>query len=446
MPVRPPLCSPVPGQAAASTATGVPAQPQALPGSSLRGNLPSRTVQPSGSLAPRPRVGTGALQEPRPGLVTAASAAQAQAGGPALPSPGVSPAELPLSGYLFARALLKETVDHEDVPPLRQADSTMRQTRRALPLGRGNVAADLQRTGWLNLSRVHATRTYFERTVLPEIEARMESQPGAITDPVLTAHACLAVTSIVLGAGNCGEHAEVATHLHARKLQPGREQVLMLEDPNNGTHEWAEVRNERGRDHHVIMDPWSIGTAVLAPDSLRPVAIEPNSAGPYRHEDAPAIEQAMAERWKIATTRDKQALAHMANKPVPQARRALIAPALQEPKPVLNPAFFSRVAAQLPPGPGSTEAHTRSQAQTLEGLAAEVGRSMNEPLDPASVARKQALNMEVLAAGVARSMGVPINQASVKTALPPIVDAARRLVIEGQDTQAGPPATPPRAQ
>lgn len=327
---------------------------------------------------------------------------------------------------MMACALVKDPVDAEDVDPLRRSHHTVNETRQALSLGRGNSAADLAATNWQNLSRVAASRKYFEKVVLPEALHILESHPAGADDPerlahaTMVAHAGLATTAIAMRAGNCGEHAEVATHLHARKLLPGKETVVMMEDPTGSTHEWAEMHNERGRDHHVIMDPWDKGSAVLVKHSTRaePPPEAKSSAGPYVREDAPAIKQAMAERWKTVTTRDAQALAMEIRKPVPQAHRDVIAPMLQEPQSVLHPSFIDKAAAQLQP-----------------------------PGEPERRPGQQALNQEVMAAGVARSMGVSINQTSAKTALPPIIQAARQLVAEGQMPQAAAtaaPATPAR--
>jgi hypothetical protein len=325
------------------------------------------------------------------------------------PAPGVSSAELPLSGYLLARALARAPVDTEDVDALRRSHSTVNETRRALRHGRGNVAEDLAATDWQNLSRVAAVRRHFDDVVLPEAVRMAESQPPGESRPALVAHAGLATTAMAVGAGNCGEYAEVAMHLHAEKLLPGKEQVVMLGDPAGGGHEWAEVHNQRGRAHHVIMDPWSKGPAVLATDSRRaePPPDARTCAGPYGHEDTPAIKRAMVERWETLTTRDARALAANIRKSVPQAHRTLLAPKLPEPQSVLHPSFIRKVAAQLQP---------RDEPERRPG--------------------QRALNLEILAAGVARSMGVPIGKESAKTALPPIIEAARQLVAEGLEPQA----------
>jgi hypothetical protein len=297
------------------------------------------------------------------------------------------------------------------VDPLRRADSTMNETRQALRHGRGNVADDLAATDWRNLSRVTAIRRYFDNVVLPEVARMARSCPRGGVRPALVMHAGLATTAIAVGAGNCGEHAEVAVHLHVEKLLPGKEWVVMIGDPAGMAHEWAEVRNERSRAHHVIMDPWSKGPAVLAADSRR-AELPPDvntCAGPYGHEDAAAIRQAMAARRRVVTTRDARALEMAILEPVPQGRRTRLAPKLREPRSVLHPSFVLKVAAHL--------------------------QSPSEVRHPS---RRHDLNLEVLAAGVARSMGVPINKESAKTALPPIIEAARQLVAEGWEPEFRP--------
>lgn len=174
----------------------------------------------------------------------------------------------------------------------------------------------------------------------------------------------------------------------------------------------------KGRDHHVIIDPWSKGPAVLAKHSTlaEPPPEAARSAGPYHRKDEPAIKQAMKERLETVRTRDAQALAAAIRKPIPQAYREKIAPTLQEPQSVLHPSFIHEAAAQLQP-----------------------------PGEPERRPGQQALNLDIMAAGVARSMGIPIDKTSAKTALPPIIQAARKLVAEGQAPQAGAAAEPPAA-
>lgn len=313
-------------------------------------------------------------------------------------------AAVELSGYLTTRAMDRRTVDSDELDALRRCGLTMSRTRSTLSHGRGNVAEDLAATDWRNLSRVATADRYFEQTILPEVA----SQASNLAQAEMLARASLATTAAFLGAGNCGAHAELATHYHASSLRPGTERVYVQSraHADGSTHEWAEMSG--GPAGRVIMDAWSKGPPVLAEDSVFSSDFQPQSGGrEYLHEDAASIQQAMRERWSTLQTRDAPALRSGASRTVSESDREVIAPRLPTPASVLDPSFASRISDRFRFEAGS------------EGSGA----------DGASLRRS--LNQEILAAGAARSMGSRIDRRSAGRLLPAIIESARRLADEG---------------
>lgn len=317
--------------------------------------------------------------------------------------PAAAATELP--GYLMIRAMDNRPIDSEELDALSRCDLTLNRTRRALSHGRGNVAEDLAATDWQNLSRVDTIDRYFERTILPETVSGATN----LDEAELRARASLAITAAFLRAGNCGTHAELATHFHAASLRTGTERVYMqsVARSDRSTHEWAEMSG--GSAGRVIMDPWSRGPAVLAEDCAFNQDFAAGSGGrSYSRDDATSIREAMRDRWTTLQTRDARTLWIGANQPVPQSRRDAIAPELPTRTSVIDPSFAGRIALQF-----------RSDAGNADSSGAE------------ATATRRELNQEILAAGVARSMGVRIDRSSARTVLPSIIESAQRLVSDG---------------
>lgn len=153
---------------------------------------------------------------------------------------GLADKDVGLAAYLTARAMVRRSVDGEELGYLRKANDTVNKARELLSHGRGNVTTDLAK------SRESFWRTMFGR--------------DRSTGSDLATETAMAVR---MRAGNCGEHANVAAALHAGKLGDG--EILQLVAGNGVDHAWAETRTPQG--DRVIMDAWAQGPAVMAEDS-----------------------------------------------------------------------------------------------------------------------------------------------------------------------------------
>ncbi|XLV73731.1 AVRPPHE avirulence protein [Ralstonia syzygii subsp. celebesensis] len=140
----------------------------------------------------------------------------------------------------------------------------MLESRQYLSHGRGNVHDDINATNGLSSVLVASGR-----------DAR---------DSVLRAHpkpVAQVAAAMVAKAGNCGEHADVATFLHATKLKKDERvhstnrdgldhswAVLRRGGPNWMQDAWTQLRHG-GSDpkRNIVMDPWAKGPAIFAEDS-----------------------------------------------------------------------------------------------------------------------------------------------------------------------------------
>ncbi|HVW50467.1 MAG TPA: hypothetical protein VHC91_08670 [Trinickia sp.] len=155
---------------------------------------------------------------------------------------------IPLAGYLLGRAVDGRPVPEHEVQRLRSAHESVVQTRQHLRWGRGNVRQDNAATGNESLAR-----TYMAQDLaigLAETE-RLEFKNA----PELAGAAMFAE------AGTCREHAVVALHLHASKLE-GSTDTVHLASRRGVNHAWSELRARRKREGVIVMDPWAEGPAV----------------------------------------------------------------------------------------------------------------------------------------------------------------------------------------
>jgi len=174
--------------------------------------------------------------------------------------------EKDLAAYLLGRAVDNRPVEGADLIRLREANATVEQSRQLLGMGRGNVAVDIRATQGRSTRHAEAGRR-----LRGEVEAQARGIAGRDVASV--------AASVAAQSGNCAEHANVATYLHARKLSPGDE--VHTTSHKRVDHAWAELKDKRSRDHHVVMDPWGEGPAIFAPDgefTAKPNAIRTQHA------------------------------------------------------------------------------------------------------------------------------------------------------------------------
>ncbi|MFV8605854.1 AVRPPHE avirulence protein [Ralstonia pseudosolanacearum] len=240
----------------------------AAPSSSQEHNRP-------GSPERSPRRAPAALQ----GLTPRAGSSRRQAVPETPPEPAsfLTDGECQLGGYLMAREVDRRPVEGEPLDALRPANETLLQARRMLPYGRGNVDEDIAVTRGASSIRAEAGRQI------------QDFMADAHPEPVI-----FGVIPMVSGAGNCGEHADLATVLHAAKLK-NDEQVHRTSVPGTD-HCWAVLRGgtpDPKKD--VVIDPWGKGPAIFAEDSEYSRDSERNKTSFYYDRASGAQAQADVE-------------------------------------------------------------------------------------------------------------------------------------------------------
>ncbi len=219
-------------------------------------DTPSRTARhfdaPSSS-APR---ASGALEglAPRRASMSSSPEGEFHRTGTAL-----SDGECQLGGYLFARHTLGQAVEGADLDALTRANATVMETRQALGYGRGNVRDDIRDSGGQSSIRAEAGRN-----LVGKLASKFSVDVRDASDPM--AGVLRAAGPMAARAGNCGEHAAVATFLYAGKLREG-EQVYCV-GSNQVDHSFSELRGEGSdRGRYVVMDAWGKTPAIFAGDS-----------------------------------------------------------------------------------------------------------------------------------------------------------------------------------
>ncbi|SDW50525.1 hypothetical protein SAMN05444064_10494 [Pseudomonas syringae] len=172
-----------------------------------------------------------------------------------------TPSSLP--GYLLLRRLDHRPVDQEGTKSLIPADKAVAEARRALPFGRGNIDVDAQ------LSNLESgARTLAARCLRKDAEAAGH-EPMPANEP-MNWHVLVAMSGQVFGAGNCGEHARIASFAYGALAQEnGRseDENIYLAASTEEDHVWAETDESQSGTSTIVMDPWSNGSAIFAEDS-----------------------------------------------------------------------------------------------------------------------------------------------------------------------------------
>lgn len=183
--------------------------------------------------------------------------------------------EIPLAGYLLAREIDGRAVPEQELARLRSAHETVVQTRKLLPWGRGNVRSDVEVTGGESLVRAYVAQELAQNLANGKAVA-FEDAPN------------VAGAAMFARAGVCSNHAAVAMHLHAGKLDAPDESVHFAGRPLVD-HAWSELRKGRGRKNVIVMDAWSEGSAVYAEDARHTrLALGIKSYGRYGASNGPA--------------------------------------------------------------------------------------------------------------------------------------------------------------
>ncbi len=147
--------------------------------------------------------------------------------------------------YVSTSSAITE-VDQETFKLLTIAENLNRKVRNEFPLGAGNQKQDVLNSGGLSLFRV---------AVLQEIQAiHLQKQPQFSQEYIRLMQSS--------GAGNCGEHAEMAYH-YATSLYGDQLDVKRVNSSDN-SHSFVVIQNRGNTNpkNRVVIDTWAIDGGV----------------------------------------------------------------------------------------------------------------------------------------------------------------------------------------
>ncbi len=212
---------------------------------------------------------------------TGSSRRQAVPEAPPKPASFLTDGERQLGGYLMAREIDERPVEGEALDTLRTANETLLQTRQLLPYGRGNVDDDINATNGLSTIIAQSGRSIQE--------AMWRAHPKPVV---------WAAIAMVAGAGNCGEHADLATFLHAAKLKEGEE--VDNTHVEGFDHFWAVLhRATPDLERDVFIDPWGKGSVLFAVDGA--MTYHPGERQTKFHYDQASGKEAHADMEMLET-------------------------------------------------------------------------------------------------------------------------------------------------
>ncbi|AZU57636.1 AVRPPHE avirulence protein [Ralstonia pseudosolanacearum] len=352
-----------------------------------------------GSPERSPRRAPAALQ----GLTPRAGSSRRQAApdAPAGPARFLTDGERQFGGYLMARDVDQRPVHGEPLDTLRSANETLLQTRRILTHGRGNVEDDIDATHGLSTHIAQGGRSI------------QESMWRAHPKPVVWA-----AIAMVAGAGNCGEHADLATFLHAAKLKEG--EAVDNVHIDDFDHFWAIVhRAEPDLERDVYIDPWGKGPAIFAVDGM--MTYRPGERRTKFGYDKASGEEAHADMEMLATvlaTRMRGGISNTMHRLGPDYRYP--PERVWAVTPIVAQRFTDRVKAEM------------SKPADLGKLAVPPDCAPPSSVEPPVTNERlmQPLRHEIHATRIARTLGAH----SVDT----MAHAARRIVAVASDLQGYP--------
>ncbi|WP_328516775.1 AVRPPHE avirulence protein [Ralstonia pseudosolanacearum] len=362
----------------------------------------SRGPDQPGSPERSPRRAPAALQ----GLTPRTGSSRRQAAPeppetPAEPAHFLTDGERQFGGYLMARDVDQRPVHGEPLDALRDANETLLQARRILKHGRGNVRVDIDATNGLSTRIAQGGRSI------------QESMWRAHPKPVVWA-----AIAMVAGAGNCGEHADLATFLHAAKLKEG--EAVDNVHIDDFDHFWAVVhRAEPDLQRDIYIDPWGKGPALFAVDGM--VTYRPGerhtkfgydkASGEEAHADMEMLETVLATRMRNGIGETMRRLGPDYRYPPDKVWGVT---------PIVARAFTDRVKAEL------------SKPADLDKLAVPPDCATPSSVEPPVTNERlmQPLRHEIHATRIARTLGAH----SVDT----MTHAAPRIVQVASDLQRYP--------
>ncbi|WP_458380552.1 hypothetical protein [Rhizobium ruizarguesonis] len=295
-------------------------------------------------------------------------------------------------------------MDQEGIKGLIQADKAVAEARRALPFGRGNIDVDAQLT---NLES--GARTLAARRLREDAEAAGHEPMSA--NEAMHWHILVAMSGQVFGAGNCGEHARIASFAYGALAQEnGRseDENIYLAASTEEDHVWAETDVTQSGSSTIVMDPWSNGSAIFAEDSRfaknRNAVERTDTFNLSIAAEAGKITRETAEKALTqVTTRLQKRLADQQEQvsPIKSGR-------YRPEKSVLDDAFVRRVNGKL---------CARDLRRALQVDVEAVGVAMSLGTKGIKEVTRQARPLVELAAKVASSQGLGRGAGNVRTDL-----------------------------
>ncbi|WP_152032983.1 hypothetical protein [Gallaecimonas mangrovi] len=287
-----------------------------------------------------------------------------------------------LAEYLYDRRMLNRTIEGPELARLRGANETVETTRARLNMGRGNVRTDIFRPGAFHES---SRRTEIARDLT---DAMVNYETGITKAPMSNSRYGQLSASAAerTRAGNCGEHAHLATHLHAARL--GSQEQVHMASSTSVDHAWSELRGPNAHTSDVIMDAWSSGSAILREDASfahNPAQVQTHYAynqasGLLAHQDQQQLTQ------HLATATDARNFVNNRHNQ-------------------LTASNFHYSNGTYSPTPALSESFTRRANNAHNSL-------VNQPSSPQQPAGHSFHLAGIVATGVARSLGDNVSQAT----------------------------------
>ncbi|MFL9859500.1 hypothetical protein PQR72_27850 [Paraburkholderia madseniana] len=309
--------------------------------------------------------------------------------------------DVPLAAYVLARTVLGQPTEDRDLRRLQKGNETVNRTREHLKYGAGNIIDDIQRTGHESTHRVEAGRWVMTK-LAKTTTGHAKANPAA--------------AAIFTQAGNCGEHAILATHLHAGKLDED-ETVHTLKSARTD-HAWAESRVGKkdndaeqpaagDRQPTVVMDAWSRGPAIFAEDGrFTKTRGTADAVISYDQKTGKqALDVVKRRAAGLETSEQKSGLFRTIVKGLQDANFRAPEKNLYRPTPVIDDAFSKVAAARM-----NALASMRPLVpkKTRGRIAQALGKKSKAP--PSDV--KKDLRDEIKAVGAARSLGSGVKSAT----------------------------------
>ncbi|HLP42020.1 MAG TPA: hypothetical protein VK465_10975 [Fibrobacteria bacterium] len=191
----------------------------------------------------------------------------------------MKPKEMPLAGYLLARAAMHKQVDGSALHNLRAGHESVKQVNDLLPFGRANVIEDIEKAKDRHPDlylRHESTVEYRNGLRVMQLYSQMRSRGSAPMEGYH--HRMYAASSQYAGTGVCTSYNTSTTPLHAAKLADMKDKRAIVAQANHQTidHNWSEMIPKGMREDgtlildgkDVIMDGWcKENLAVLREDS-----------------------------------------------------------------------------------------------------------------------------------------------------------------------------------